>query len=158
MSVAMMFFAAVAMVTVLATNLHNRRKHAFAWRPSAHDYAAVAMTVIVGAVLLWLPARAQDIGGAKSSSLYLPQIERNFPTWFTDAELTDAMIRDGYNVEVASMHTVCTLDVTAVPPYLIRYIECQQFYVDGQATEGTDHYILWQKLNDGIVHSTEVGG
>ena len=123
-----------------------------------HTAWSIVFAVVILLVLAVLPARAQDIGGATSDTLYLPQIERNFPTWFTDAELTDAMIRDGYDVEVASMHTVCTLDVTAVPPYLIRYIECQQFYVDGQATEGTDHYILWRKLGDGILYGVEVGG
>ena len=123
-----------------------------------HTVWALVFAYIIAAVLFFLPARAQELGGAASSTLYLPQIERNFVSWFTDAELTDAMIRDGYDVEVASMHTVCTLDVTAVPPYLIRYIECQQFYVDGQATEGTDHYILWRKLGDGILYGVEVGG
>ena len=159
MSVAMMFFAAVAMVTVLATNLHNRRKHAFAWRPSAHDYAAVAMTVIVGAVLLWLPARAQDIGGAASSSLYLPQIERNFPTWFTDAELSQAQSDAGYDVATAQMHTVCTLDASATPPHDIRYSSCEQYYIKGiGATEGTQHYIWWLRMGNGQVTGVEVGG
>lgn len=158
MSVAMMFFAAVAMVTVLATNLHNRRKHAFAWRPSAHDYAAVAMTVIVGAVLLWLPARAQDIGGAKSSSLYLPAVSWTFPTWFTDAELSQAQSDAGYDVATAQMHTVCTLDASATPPQDVRYSSCEQYYVDGAPTEGTQHYIWWLRLNDGKVHGVEVGG
>ena len=158
MSVAMMFFAAVAMVTVLATNLHNRRKHAFAWRPSAHDYAAVAMTVIVGAVLLWLPARAQDIGGAASSSLYLPQIERNFPSWFTDAELSQAQSDAGYDVDTAQMHTVCYQDASSTPDEL-RWSSCEQYFIHGiGATEGTSHYIWWLRMGNGQVTGVEVGG
>ena len=126
-----------------------------------HTAWSIVFALVILLVLAVMPAQAQDappVAGAASSALYLPQIERNFALWFTDDELDAAMERDGYNVEVASMHTSCTLDVTAVPPYLIRYIECQQFWVDGQATEGTDHYILWRKLGDGIVYGIEVGG
>lgn len=122
-----------------------------------HTAWVIVFALVILAALMAMPASAQDVGGAVSSSLYLPAIEYHFVLWFTDAELEDAMRRDGYDVETASMHTICTLDVTAVIPYLIRYIECQQFYVDGVPTEGTGHYILWQKLSDGIVHSTEVG-
>lgn len=126
-----------------------------------HTTWAIVFALVILAALWFMPAQAQDdapIGGATSDTLYLPQIERNFVLWFTDAELDAAMERDGYDVETASMHTVCTLDVTAVPPYLIRYIECQQFYVDGVATEGTDNYILWRKMGNGIVTGVEVGG
>ena len=158
MSIAMAFFAMVAMVTVLVTNLHNRRKHAFAWRPSAHDYAAVAMTVIVAAVLLVMPARAQELGGSQSDSLYLPAVSWTFPMWFTDAELAQAQSDAGYDIDTAQMHTVCTLDASATPPHDLRYSSCEQYYVDGQPTEGTSHYIWWLRLNDGILHGVEVGG
>ena len=122
-----------------------------------HTAWAIVFAAIILLILAALPVQAQELGGATSSTLYLPSIEYHFVMWFTDDELTTAMRRDGYDVEQASMHTVCTLDVTAVPPYLLRYSSCEQYWVDGVATEGTGHYILWQKLGDGFMHSTEVG-
>ena len=155
MSEAIATLAAVAMAAVGVTNRSNRKRVTV--QASTHDVFIAMVIVVVGAVLLWLPARAQDIGGAASSSLYLPQIERNFPTWFTDAELSQAQSDAGYDVATAQMHTVCTLDASATPPHDIRYSSCEQYWVDGQATEGTQHYIWWLRLNDGRVHGVEVG-
>lgn len=123
-----------------------------------HTVWSIVFAAVILAILMALPAQAQDLGGATSSSLYLPQIERNFVLWFTDAELTDAMRRDGYDPDIANMHTNCTLDATAVPPYLIRYSTCNQFYVNGVPTEDETpaHYVLWHKMTDNILHSTEV--
>ena len=122
----------------------------------------LAATAIILAVLFALPVAAQDaaeppITGAASSTLYLPAVQRNWHAWFTDAELDAAMIAAGYDVPTASMHTVCTLDLTAVPPYLIRYISCEQYWVNGVATEGTDHYIWYIRMSDGAVAGVEVG-
>ena len=123
-----------------------------------HTVWSLIFALVILAALMALPARAQDMGGATSSTLYLPAIEYHFVMWFTDAELEDAMRRDGYDVETASMHTVCTLDASATPPDDLRYSSCEQYWVDGQATEGTQHYIWWLRLNDGEVHGIEVGG
>jgi len=124
-----------------------------------HTAWAIVFIVVALVILAALPAQAQDMGGATSSALYLPAIERNFVMWFTDAELEDAMRRDGYDPDIAGMHVNCILDVTSVPPYLYRYESCNQYYINGIGpTEDAvpAHYILWQKLSDGIVHSTEV--
>ena len=153
---AMLTLGAMAAVAVLATNVVNRRRHVVV-TARTHDYAIAGMVVVILAVLLILPAQAQELGGATSDTLYLPQVSWTFPMWFTDAELTQAQIDAGYDVEVASMHTNCLLDVTAVPPYLIRYSECQQFWVDGVATEGTSHYILWRKYGNNVVTGVEIG-
>ena len=123
-----------------------------------HTAWSIVFALVILAALWFMPAKAQDIGGATSSALYLPSIERNFVLWFTDAELDAAMERDGYDVETASMHTVCTLDASATPPHDIRYSSCEQYYIDGVPTEGTGHFIWWLRLNDGQVHSVEVGG
>ena len=118
----------------------------------------VTAIVIIASMMLVMPARAQDIGGSQSDSLYLAQIAWRFPMWFTPEELEQAQRDAGYNVTVASMHTVCTLDASATPPHDLRYSSCEQYYVDGQPTEGTSHYIWWLRLNDGRVHGVEVGG
>ena len=123
-----------------------------------HTTWAIVFAIVILLVLAALPAQAQDIGGATSSVLYLPSIERNFVLWFTDAELDAAMERDGYDPVVASMHTNCYLDASATPPHDVRYSSCEQYYVDGVPTEGTQHYIWWLRLNDGKVHGVEVGG
>lgn len=149
--------AAVAMAAVGVTNRHNRRIRSTV-SASAHDVFIAVVIVIVGAVLLWLPARAQDIGGATSDTLYLPAVSWTFPSWFTDAELSQAQSDAGYDVDTAQMHTVCTLDASATPPHDVRYSSCEQYYVDGVPTEGTSHFIWWLRLNDGQVHSVEVGG
>ena len=123
-----------------------------------HTAWSIVFAVVILLVLAVMPARAQDIGGAASSSLYLPQIERNFPTWFTDAELSQAQSDAGYDVATAQMHTVCTLDASATPPHDVRYSSCEQYYVDGQPTEGTSHYIWWLRMGNGQVTGVEVGG
>lgn len=137
-------------------------------KTTTHDRFIVAAILIIMAVLLWiLPAQAQcepscrdipepPITGAASSTLYLPAVARNWHAWFTDAELDAAMIAAGYDVPTASMHTVCMLDPTAVPPYLIRYISCEQYWVNGVATEGTGHYIWYIRMSDGVVAGLEV--
>lgn len=125
-----------------------------------HTAWAIVFIVVILAALMALPASAQDMGGATSSSLYLPAIEYHFVMWFTDAELEDAMIRDGYDPDIAGMHVNCILDVTAVPPYLYRYTECNQYYINGIGpTEDAvpAHYIQYRKWNDNQVHSVEVG-
>ena len=121
------------------------------------------------AALLWiLPAQAQcdascsaqpepPISATSSSTLYLPAMARNWHAWYTDSELDAAMIAAGYDVQTARMHTVCTLDPTAVPPYLLRYTSCEQYLVGDQPTESTGHYIWYVRLGDGIVHGLEVG-
>ena len=82
---------------------------------------------------------------------------RNWHAWFDDAELSDAMRRAGYDPAVVDMHTVCTLDPTAVPPYLLRYTACEQYLIGTTPTEGSDHFIWYVRLGDGIVHGLEVG-
>ena len=123
-----------------------------------HTAWSIVFAAIILAVLLALPVHAQDIGGATSDSLYLAQISWRFPMWFTPDELEQAQRDAGYNVTVASMHTACTLDASATPPHDLRYSSCEQYYVDGQPTEGTSPYIWWLRLNDGKVHGVEVGG
>lgn len=122
-----------------------------------HTNFIFAATLIILLVLFSLPARAQDTGGATSSALYLPAISYTFPLWFTDPELDDAMTRAGYDVETASMHTVCTLDPSATPPHDIRYRSCEQYLIGDTPTEGTQHYIWYVRLGDGVVHGIEVG-
>ena len=123
-----------------------------------HTAWSIVFAAIILLVLAVMPARAQDIGGAASSSLYLPQIERNFVSWFTPDELAQAQRDAGYDVATAQMHTVCTLDASATPPHDVRYSSCEQYYVDGQATEGTSHYIWWLRMSNGVVTGVEVGG
>src|SRR5690606_12132717 len=103
---------------------------------TTHAPFIVAALLVIMAALLWiLPAQAQcdpscsqvpepPITGTASSTLYLPAVARNWHAWFTDSELDAAMVAAGYDVQTASMHTNCLLDVTAVPPYLIRYTSC----------------------------------
>jgi len=133
-----------------------------------HTLFIVAATLIILAVLYSLPAAAQcdpscsqipepPISATASSTLYLPQMARNWHAWFTDSELDAAMLAAGYDVQTASMHTVCTLDPSAVPPYLLRYTSCEQYLVGTTPTEGTSHYIWYVRLGDGLVHGLEVG-
>lgn len=123
-----------------------------------HTAWSIVFALVILLVLAVMPAQAQDIGGAtQSDTLYLPQIAWRFPMWFTDAELQQAQRDAGYGIE-AQMHTVCYLDASATPPDDLRYSSCEQYYVDGQPTEGTQHYIWWLRLNDGRVHGVEVGG
>ena len=127
-----------------------------------HTLFILAATAIILAVLFALPVAAQDaaeppITGAASSTLYLPAVQRNWHAWFTDSELDAAMLAAGYDIPTAGMHTNCILDVTAVPPYLMRYTSCNQYWVNGVATEGTDHYIWYIRMSDGVVVGLEVG-
>ena len=133
-----------------------------------HTIFILAATAIVLAVLFALPAQAQcdaacsaqpepPITGTASRTLYLPAMLNGWHAWFTDSELEAAMIAGGYDVQTASMHTNCLLDVTAVPPYLMRYTSCEQFLVGNQPTEGTDHYIWYLRMGNGIVTGLEVG-
>ena len=138
-------------------------------KATTHDRFVVAAIIIIMAALLWiLPAQAQcepscrdipepPISSTASSTLYLPALARNWHAWFTDSELDATMIAAGYDVQTASMHTVCTLDPSAVPPYLIRYSSCEQYLIGDQPTEGTGHYIWYVRLGDGLVHGLEVG-
>lgn len=129
-------------------------------KSTTHDRFIVAAIIIVALILLALPAHAQDteppISATSSSTLYLPAMARNWHAWYTDAELDAAMLAAGYDVQTASMHTVCTLDPSAVPLYLMRYISCEQYLIDDTPTEGTDHYIWYVRLGDGLVHGLEV--
>ncbi len=136
---------------------------------TTHDRLIVAAILVIMAALLWiLPADAQcdpscsqipepPISSTASSTLYLPQMARNWHAWFTDAELDAAMLAAGYDVQTASMHTVCYLDPSAVPPILLRYTSCEQYLIGDQPTEGTAHYIWYVRLGDNIVHGLEVG-
>lgn len=138
-------------------------------KSTTHDRFIVAAIIIIMAALLWImPAKAQcdpscrdipepPISATASSTLYLPALARNWHAWYTDSELDAAMLAAGYDVQTASMHTVCTLDPSAVPPYLMRYISCEQYLIGDQPTEGTDHYIWYVRLGDGLVHGLEVG-
>lgn len=108
------------------------------------------------------PAAAQEqaqppISGATSATLFLPAVAHTWHAWYTEAELDDAMRRAGYDVTIASMHTVCILDPTAVPPYLLRYTSCEQYLIGDQPTEGTDHFVWYIRMGDGIVTGVEVG-
>lgn len=124
-----------------------------------HTAWSIVFALVILLVLAAIPAQAQDIGGAvQSDSLYLPAVSWHFPSWFTDEELAQAQADAGYDVDTAQMHTVCTLDASATPPDDVRYSSCEQFWVNGEATEGTQHYIWWLRLNDGKVHGVEVGG
>ncbi len=127
-----------------------------------HTLFILAATLIILAVLFALPVQAQDaaeppISGAASSALFLPAVASNWHAWFDDAELSAAMRRAGYDPAVADQHTVCTLDPSAVPPYLIRYSSCEQYLIGDTPTEGTAHYIWYVRLGDNIVHGLEVG-
>lgn len=133
-----------------------------------HTVFILAATAVILAVLYALPAAAQcdpacsqvpepPISSAASSTIYLPAVAANWHAWYTDAELDAAMIAAGYDVQTASMHTVCTLDPSAVPPYLLRYTACEQYLVGTTPTEGTGHYIWYVRLGDGLVHGLEVG-
>ena len=133
-----------------------------------HTLFILAATAIVLAVLFALPANAQcdaacsaqpepPISATASRTLYLPALLNGWHAWFTDSELDAAMRTAGYDPATASMHTVCTLDPTAVPPYLMRYTSCDQYYVDGQPTEGTDHFFWYLRMGNGIVTGLEVG-
>ncbi len=136
---------------------------------TTHDRFIVAAIIVIMATMLWiLPANAQcdpscsqvpepPISATASSTLYLPALLNGWHAWYTDAELTGAMQRAGYDPETASMHTVCILDPTAVPPYLLRYTSCEQYLIDDQPTEGTSHYVWYVRLGDNIVHGLEVG-
>lgn len=125
--------------------------------------ALAGIALALGALIAPLqPAQAQDdapppISATASTALYLPAMARNWHAWFDDAELDEAIRRAGYDVETASMHIVCTLDPSSVVPYLMRYTACEQYYVDGQPTEGTSHYIWYVRLGDDLVHGLEVG-
>ncbi len=133
-----------------------------------HTLFILAATLIILAVLYSLPAAAQcdpscsqipepPISATASSTLYLPAVAANWHAWFDDAELNEAMRRSGYDPAIVDMHTVCTLDPTAVPPYLMRYTACEQYYVDGQPTEGTGRFVWYIRMGNGIVTGLEVG-
>ena len=138
-------------------------------KATTHDRFIVAAILVIMAALLWiLPAQAQcdpscrdipepPISSTASTTLYLPAVARNWHAWFTDSELDAAMIAAGYDVEIASMHTVCTLDPSSTLPDDLRYSSCEQYWIDGVATEGTGHYIWWLRLNDGLLHGLEIG-
>ena len=124
-----------------------------------HTAWSIVFAAIILAVLLALPAQAQELGGATSDSLYLAQISWRFPMWFTPDELEQAQADAGYDVDTAQTHTVCALDASATPPDDLRWSSCEQYYINGIGpTEGTSHYIWWLRLNDGKVHGVEVGG
>lgn len=134
---------------------------------TAFELAAAALLLAI--LLLWpSPVAAQcdpscrdvpepPITSTTSTTLYLPAMALNWHAWFDEDELNDAMRRSGYDPITAGMHNNCLLDVTAVPPYLMRYTSCNQYYVRGVATEGTDHYIWYVRLGDNVVHGLEVG-
>ena len=132
-------------------------------------FERAVLVLLLAFLLLWpSPAVAQcdpscrdvpepPITSMASRTIYLPAIARTWPAWFVDSELDAAMIAAGYDPAVVGQHTVCLLDPTAVPPYLIRYSSCSQYFVNGVATEGTDHYIWYIRMSDGAVAGLEVG-
>lgn len=138
-------------------------------KTTTHDRFIVAAILIIMAVLLWiLPAQAQcepscrdipepPITSTASTTLYLPQMARNWHAWFTAAELDGAMRTAGYDPAVASMHTNCYLDPSSTPPAVIRYTSCEQYYVRGVPTEGTSNYIWYLRMGNGVVTGLEVG-
>ena len=123
-----------------------------------HTAWSIVFAAIILLVLAVMPARAQDIGGATSDSLYLPAVSWTFPSWFTDAELQQAQSGAGYDVATAQMHTVCYQDASSTPDEL-RWSSCEQYFIHGiGATEGTSHYIWWLRMGNGQVTGVEVGG
>ena len=135
-----------------------------------HTTAAIIFALVILLVLAVMPAQAQcdadcsavpepPVASAQNSTMYLAQISWRFPMWFTDAELQQAQRDAGYDIDTAQMHTACTLDASATPPHDLRYLSCEQYFINGIGpTEGTSHYIWWLRLNDGRVHGVEVGG
>ncbi len=97
------------------------------------------------------PAQAQDDAAA---SLYLPAVLAG-RAWFTEEELESAQIANGFDPEIAAMHTNCRLDASANPPAVIHYISCNQYFVDGQPTEevGTPLWFYWKNFADPAVSS-----
>lgn len=115
--------------------------------------ACVAGIAIVLAAMIApsRPAQAQD-GAAASAFIYLPAIVTG-RAWFTEDELEAAQAANGDDPETAAMHTNCRLDPSSQPPALIRYLSCNQYYVDGQATEeaGTPLWFYWKNYYDPAV-------
>ena len=97
------------------------------------------------------PAAAQD--GAPAS-LFLPAIVTG-RAWFTEAELEAAQIANGFDPVTAAMHTNCRLDPSSDPPAVVRYLSCNQYYVDGTPTEtaGTPLWFYWKNFYDPAVSS-----
>lgn len=99
------------------------------------------------------PVAAQD-GATAAAFIYLPAIVTG-RGWFTQEELEAAMTANGFDVETASMHTNCRTDPSSQPPAVIRLSSCNQYYVDGQATEeaGTPLWFYWKNYYDPAVSS-----
>ena len=97
------------------------------------------------------PAGAQD--GA-IASLFLPAVVTG-RAWFTETELEAAQVANGFDPETAAMHTNCRLDPSSNPPAVVRYVSCNQFYVDGTPTEeaGTPLWFYWKNYYDPAVSS-----
>lgn len=125
-----------------------------------HTAWSIVFALVILSALWFMPAQAQDappVAGATSDTLYLPVITRTFPLWFTDEELTQAQSDAGYDIDTAQMHTVCYQDATSTPDDL-RWSSCEQYFIHGiGATEGTQHYIWWLRMGNGIVTGVEVG-
>lgn len=98
-------------------------------------------------------AQAQD-GATAGAFIYLPAVVTG-RAWFTPAELEAAQAANGFDPEEAAMHTNCRLDPSSQPPALIRYLSCNQYLVDGQATEeaGTPLWFYWKNYYDPAVSS-----
>ncbi len=97
------------------------------------------------------PVQAQD--GA-IASLFLPAVVTG-RAWFTEAELEAAQVANGFDPETAAMHTNCRLDASSNPPAVVRYLSCNQYWVDGTATEeaGTPLWFYWKNYYDPAVSS-----
>ena len=78
---------------------------------------------------------------------------------FTEAELEAAQVANGFDPEVAAMHTNCRLDPSSQPPAVIRFASCNQYYVDGTPTEeaGTPLWFYWKNYYDPAVSSVLIG-
>lgn len=140
----------------------RRRDPAPASRKRRLACVAAALVILGALIAPSVPVAAQDganppISATASRTLYLPSVARLWHAWFDDAELDAAMIAAGYDVDEASMHTVCTLDPSSVVPYLIRYSSCEQYLIGTTPTEGTGHFIWYVRMGDGIVTGLEVG-
>ena len=99
------------------------------------------------------PVQAQEAATA-AAFIYLPAVITG-RAWFTPEELEAAQAANGFDPETASMHTACRLDASSQPPAIVRYVSCNQYYVDGQPTEeaGTPLWFYWKNFYDPAVSS-----
>ena len=120
--------------------------------------ALAGLVIVLGALIApSVPVQAQDDATA-AAFVYLPAIVTG-RAWFTEAELEAAQVANGFDPEVAAMHTNCRLDPSSQPPAVIRFASCNQYYVDGTPTEeaGTPLWFYWKNYYDPAVSSVLIG-